>query len=61
MICAEIRASGVQSTYVVLRVLLDEAEDDTSFEVSIEPPSALSALLASDMRPHRPVVVQALV
>jgi hypothetical protein len=30
---------GAQQTYVVMRVLLDESEETTSFEVSVEPPN----------------------
>jgi hypothetical protein len=49
--------SGVQSTYVVLRVLLDEAEDDTSFEVSIEPPSKTYSLQVAGTTSRNPDAV----
>ncbi len=49
--------SGVQQTYVVMRVLLDESEEAASFEVSVEPPNMAYAMQLAGTAVRNPAAV----
>jgi hypothetical protein len=48
---------GAQQTYVVMRVLLDEAEETASFEVSVEPPTKTYALQLAGTAARNPAAM----
>lgn len=49
--------NGLQQTYVVMRVLLDESEEAASFEVSIEPPTKAYVLKVAGTAARNPGAV----
>ena len=48
---------GIQQTYVVMRVLLDESEEAASFEVSVEPPNKAYAMQLAGTARRNPAAV----
>ncbi|HVE96625.1 MAG TPA: hypothetical protein VNA67_06535 [Pseudonocardiaceae bacterium] len=49
--------SGVQQTYVVMRVFLEESEEAASFEVSVEPPNMAYAMQLAGTAVRNPAAV----